>query len=102
MRTRFNYDNIRYRYEPERKRVVISGEITNLSGRNYISIVFKMILFIRSRPIGNLTITIRAFGDGRTKTFEEAVQEMDLAPLVLPEMLRPDIVSYDIYPEEAY
>jgi hypothetical protein len=99
---RFSYDNVTFRYDEERKKVVVSGDITNLSGRNLSSTVFKMVLFVRSRPVGSVHMVIRAISDGQTKTFEEAIEEIDLAPLVLPEMLRPEILRYEIYPEGGY
>jgi hypothetical protein len=102
MAMRFLYNNISFKpgsNNNDEGSLVVTGEITNDSGRDFNAVVFKMVLFIKTRCIGHLTITMNGFRNGQTKTFREMVSELELVPgfKIMPELIR-----YEIYPESAY
>ena len=92
----FTYSNITLKQHPEGPWVMAQGEITNKSGRNFHSVVFRIILFIRSTPIGNVTVTINGFLNNQTRQFEKQVGELEYKKVC------EDITKIDIYPESAY
>ena len=91
----FSYNNIKFKKHKEENWLMMTGEITNDSDKNYSAVVFRVILFIHSFPAGNVNLTIRAFKAWQTKTFE--VQAGDLEYKIIP-----DISKYEIYTESAY
>jgi proteasome assembly chaperone (PAC2) family protein len=92
----FRYQNITYKREHQGEGLVVSGEITNASGRSYHSVVFRIVLFIKSIPIGNAVITINGFINGQTRTFEKRVGDLAYNKVIQ------EITNYDIYPESGY
>jgi len=92
----FDYRNITFKQDPQGEGLVISGDITNKSGKNYHSVVFRVILFIKSTPIGNTTITINGFANNQTKRFEKQMGELQYKKVA------PEITYHEIYPESAY
>ncbi|MFA4842695.1 MAG: hypothetical protein WC658_02550 [Candidatus Omnitrophota bacterium] len=92
----FRYQNITYKKETEGNGLMVKGEITNNSGRSYNSVVFRLVLFIKSVPIGSAGITINGFVSGQTRTFEKKVAELEYNHVIK------DITNYDIYAESGY
>lgn len=92
----FDYRNVGFKKDDQEDWLVATGEITNKSGRNYNAIVFRLILFIKSIPIGNAMITINGFHNGQTKRFEKRVGELEYR------RVNEQITHYEIYPEGAY
>jgi hypothetical protein len=58
-----------------------------------------MVLFIKSRRIGRLTITMNGFRNGQTRSFRELVGELELGHGL---KIAPELIKYEIYPESAY
>jgi hypothetical protein len=96
MMKNFRYQNITYKKEHQGDGLMISGEISNASGRSYNSVVFRIVLFIKSIPIGNAVITINGFINGQTRTFEKRVGDLAYNKVIQ------EITNYDIYPESGY
>lgn len=92
---RFSYDNVHFKKHEQENWLMVTGEITNDSGKNYNAVVFRMVLFIKSIPIGNISINVKGFHAGQTKTFEVQMGELEYS-------LIPQISRYEIYPESAY
>jgi len=92
----FRYDNISFKKDTEGDRLVVSGEITNISGKNYNAVVFRLILFIKGAPIGNIIITIHGFRSGQTKRFEKRTGDLEYSKVAK------EISRYEIYPESGY
>jgi len=72
---RFDFNNIDFKRDSEGW-LIISGDILNSSGKNYNSVVFRLVIYIKTIPIGNTTLTIRGFYNGQTKTFEKKIEEL--------------------------
>lgn len=92
----FFYQNIEFRKYAEEDILAVTGEISNKSGRNYHSVVFKITVFIKTIPVGNATLTINGFLNGQTRTFTRRIGE-----LVYSKVIK-DISHCEIYPESAY
>ena len=92
----FSYQDVEFRQSEGGGSLAICGEITNRSGRNYHSVVFRVILFIRSTPIGNENFTINGFINGQTRKFAKSFAELEYA------RVGKDISHYEIYPESGY
>lgn len=72
----FRYDSIDFKRHTEGDWLVVTGEITNISGRDYNAVSFRVILFTRDIPIGNTIITLHGFRKGQTRCFEKRVEEL--------------------------
>lgn len=92
----FPYRNIQFKKHPEEKWLMVTGELTNASDKNYHAIVFRIILFIKNIPVGNTTVTINGFYAGQTRTFEAQMGELEYQRLIR------ETIRCEIYPETAY
>lgn len=92
----FRYDNAGFKKDTEGDRLVVSGEITNTSGKKYNAVVFRLILFIKDIPISNTVITIHGFRSGQTKRFEKRAGDLEYSRVAK------EISRYEIYPESGY
>jgi len=88
--------NISFKRHEQEDWLVVTGEITNNSGRNYNAVVFRMVVFIKSTPIGNAAITINGFYNGQTRTFERQIEELGYSKVVN------EITRCEVYAESAY
>ncbi len=91
----FTYGNVKFRKQEEGFGLMMEGEITNNSGRSFDSVVFRIVVFIKTVPIASIALTINGFAIGQTKTFERRVEELEYK-------ITPEITRYEIYPESAY
>jgi len=92
----FDYRNVVFKKDSESDGLVMSGDIINKSGRNYHAVVFKIVIFIKSTPIGSASIAINGFTNNQTKKFEKKIAELSYSKVFA------DITHYEIYPESAY
>ena len=99
MALRFLYDNVSFQQNAQEASLVVTGDITNNSGKDFNAVVFRMILFIKTGRIGRLTITMNGFRNGQTRTFRELVGEVELGHGL---KIAPELIRYEIYPEGAY
>ncbi len=99
MAMRFLYNNISFKQNTHEDSLVVTGDITNNCGKDFNAVLFRMALFVKSKHIGNVTITMNGFRNGQTKTFRETVGELELGASF---RITPEIIRYEIYPESAY
>ncbi len=92
---RFVYNNVKFKKHAHENWLVIAGEITNECGRNFNTVVFRVIVFIKTAPVGNVVVAIKGFYNGQTRTFEAPLGELDYRK-------QAEISRYEIYPESAY
>ncbi|MDD5167154.1 MAG: hypothetical protein PHQ57_07215 [Candidatus Omnitrophica bacterium] len=70
----FYYHNVAFKKDSQSDDAAIMGDITNRTGRDYTSVVFKILLFgISKTPIGNTLMTINGFTKGQTRIFEKPI-----------------------------
>jgi len=99
MAIRFSYNNFSFKQDFEEATLVVTGEITNESGKDFNAVLFKMTLFVKNRHLGNLSITMNGFRNGQTKTFRKSIGEAELG---LGLKIATELIRYEIYPESAY
>jgi hypothetical protein len=76
--------------------LVIKGEISNKTGKNYIAVALRVIVFVKSIPVANVIILVNGLSTGTTKVFEKELEELEF------ESIGKDITRYEIYLESAY
>jgi proteasome assembly chaperone (PAC2) family protein len=91
----FEYRKVAYKKD-EGGWLIVTGEITNRSGKSYNSVVFRIILFIKNIPIGNAVLTMNGFYNGQTRTFEKQMTDLEYHKLI------DKITQWEIYAESAY
>jgi len=91
----FLITNIIYEKDKISNSVVITGEITNRSGKDYSAVVFKVVLFIREKPVGHAMMTINGFSSGETKVFTKLVREADFRHIT--QSARCEIIAESAY-----
>lgn len=92
---RFLYKNVTFKKNTRKSCVNVTGKITNISGKDFNAVLFRVVIFRKGDPIASIPLKINGFANGQTKTFDEPID-------VLPERLIDAISRYDIFPEESY
>jgi len=88
--------NITFKRHGQEDWLMVKGEITNSSGKNYNAVVFRIVVFIKSTPIGSAAVTINGFYNGQTRTFEKQIEELGYSKVAN------EITRCEIYAESAY
>ena len=91
----FSFQNVKFGKHSQENGLMLSGEVSNTSGKSYSSVVFVAIVFIKNFPAGTVTFPINGFNVGQTKTFEVRVGELEFSRAS-------EITRYEIYAESAY
>ena len=91
----FSYDNIKFKKENEGTGLLMFGEVTNNTGRSYHSVVFRVVIFIKTISVANIVVTVNGFAIGQTKTFEHRFEDLEYKII-------PEITRYEMYAESAY
>lgn len=92
----FEYRNISFKQRPSSNLSLVTGEVVNKSGRDYSSVIFRLVVFKNTRPIANITFNINGFIAGQTRTFEKHIEDIEYAFLIQ------NMNRYEIYAESAY
>ena len=93
---RFYFNNIGIRKHQQGDWVIAEGEISNASGKDFHAVAFRIVLFLKSIPVGNETVIINGFRSGSTRTFEKQIGELCYSAI------NKDVTSCEIYAESAY
>ncbi|MCX7661169.1 MAG: hypothetical protein N2Z79_00620 [Candidatus Omnitrophica bacterium] len=92
---KFLFSKVKFKRNETDNRLVAEGEITNNSGRSYNTVVFRLVVFVREIPIGNITFSIKNFRVGQTRNFAKEVEELDYNMIS-------KITRYEVFTESAY
>ncbi|MDD2689780.1 MAG: hypothetical protein PHT41_06500 [Candidatus Omnitrophica bacterium] len=92
----FTYENITFKRHGASESLVVGGDIVNRSGRNYNSVVFRVVLFVKNTPVGSEVVTINGFLSGQTRSFEKPIGDLEYSKIAN------SITQCDIYAESAY
>jgi len=76
--------------------LVIFGEVTNKSNRDYSSIVFRIVIFSKEMPLGHINITINGLSNGKTQRFEKMIHKLAYSEVIHK------ITNYEAYFEGGY
>ena len=92
----FDYHNVRIEKAKDGKEVVVRGEVTNQSGRNYATIAGRILLFIKNTAISNTIFVVNGLSIGATKPFEKVIDDLDYS------QVGKDITHFEIYTETGF
>lgn len=73
MRRNFLYKDISFEKHKLSDTAIITGDITNRTGQDYNSVVFRIAIFARYKPLTHVTMAINGFCNGQTKRFEKQI-----------------------------
>lgn len=92
----FDYHNVKIDRGKNTKHVVVSGEVTNRSGKSYSTVAGRIVLFIKNTAISNTVFVINELPSGSSKPFEKIIDELDY------NQIGKDITRYEIYTESGF
>ena len=92
----FEFSKVKLEKQAQGLYLVMKGEIVNNSNKNYHSVVFRAVIFIKAIPVGNITFVINGFNSGQTRVFETQIGELQF------EKIHKDITRFELYTENAY
>ena len=92
----FGIYNVNYSKSEYNNQLVVRGEITNQSGRNYSTIAVRIVLFVKSFPVANTIVVVNDIPNGATKSFEKYMEELEY------EKVFEDITRYEVVVDSAY
>lgn len=88
--------NIRIERAEHSNEVVVKGEVTNRTARNFNSVAVRVVLFVKSIAIANFVILINGLYSGASKAFETTVEDIQY------DVIGKEINHYEIFAESAY
>jgi hypothetical protein len=91
----FLVTNILFEKDKISNSLVVTGEITNKTGKDYSAVVFRVIVFIREKPMGHTMMTLNGFSNGETKMFAKLVREVDFRKIT--QSARCEIIAESAY-----
>ena len=92
----FDYHNVKIEKGKNTNEVVVRGEVTNHTGRNYATIAGRIVLFIKNTAISNTIFVVNGLSTGATKPFEKVIDELDYG------QVGKDITNFEIYTESGF
>ena len=92
----FYFNNITYQKDHRRNLLMVRGQISNGSGRNYDAVVFRMVVFVKNNPVSSKSFAINGFRAGQERAFEQTIEE---APY---DEVMDQLLSCEIYAESGY
>lgn len=90
-----NYHNIKVERFKSSNRILIKGEITNGSGKNYNAVAVRVMLFIKNVITTNEVFLINGLSNGETKAFERHVYDLS------PDQSMEDITRFELFTENC-
>ena len=70
---KFNFYHIRFTRGKSEKHLVISGEVENLSGKDFNSVAIRLIIFGGNKSMLNTVIILRGVNHGQIRAFYKQV-----------------------------
>jgi len=92
----FEYYNINFAKDDNSTQLVVRGEVTNKSDRDYNAVAIRVILFSNNIPIVSTVVVVNGLAKGRTKSFDKIIEELEY-----DEVSR-SINRFDVCTESAY
>ena len=90
------YHDVRLEKSQFSNQVVVKGEVTNKTGRNYTSVAIRVIFFVKNINLVNIVIAVNGLTSNSTKIFEKNVEDLEF------DAIAKDATRYEIYTESAY
>lgn len=92
----FDYHNIKIEKGKNTNQVVVRGEVTNCTGKNYTTVAVRIVLFIKNTAIANTVFVINGLPNSSSKPFEKVIDELDY------NQVGRDITRHEIYTESGF
>lgn len=92
----FEYYNVNFSRAYKSKFLMIRGDITNKSGRDYNAVAIRIVLFNKNIPVINTVIVVNGVLNGQTKTFEKFIEEVEY------DKIAQSITRYEVCTDSAY
>jgi len=92
----FNYHNVKIGKGRNTDQVVIKGEITNSSGRDFNAVASRVVLFAKNTAISNSVFVINGMPNGMTRPFEKIIDELEYS------QIGKDITHFEIQAESGF
>ncbi len=92
----FNFHNVKIKKDKSSNSLIVTGEITNLGGKNYATIAGRILLFVKNTAISNTIFVVNGLTSGTTKSFEKIIDELDYS------QVGKDITHHEIYIESGF
>ena len=92
----FDYHNVKIEKGKNTNEVIVSGEVTNHTGRSYATVAGRIVLFIKNTAISNTIFVVNGLSTGTTKPFEKMIDELDY------NQVGKDITNFEIYTESGF
>lgn len=93
---KFSLENVNFEKDISEDTLVISGELTNRSDRDYSCVVFRFVVFAKDSPLCHANITINGFSKGRTRRFEKIIHGLAYSDVINK------ITGYEAFFEGGY
>jgi hypothetical protein len=92
----FDYFNISFIKEEGGKRLIVKGEVSNRSGKNYNAVAIRVVVFNKNIPLANFVIIVNGLQSNQTKSFEKAAEDLEY------DQVFKNITRYEVLTESAY
>ncbi len=93
---KFNFYHVRFTRGKSEKYLVISGDVENLSGKDFNTVAIRVIIFGGNKAMLNTTIMLRGVNYNQTKAFYKQIDVADVNELL------EKITRYEIHVESVY
>ena len=90
------YHNVRIERVQSSKNVVVRGEVTNKTGRNYSTVAIRVLFFIKNITVINIVLSVNGLNSNSTKFFEKSIEDLEYNAIAK------DITRYEVYTEGAF
>lgn len=92
----FDYFNINFVKEEGGKRLIVKGEVSNHSGKNFNALAIRVVVFNKNIPLANFVIIVNGLMSNQTKSFEKAAEELEY------DQVYKNITRFEVVTESAY
>jgi proteasome assembly chaperone (PAC2) family protein len=92
----FDFEKVDFKKDILEDCLVVYGEATNRTGKDYSSVVFRIVIFAKNIPLGHVNVTINGLQNGKTRRFEKRIARLTYSQVISK------ISNYEIYFEGGY
>ena len=92
----FSYYHVEIKKSENTNDVVVRGEVTNNTDKNYSTVAVRIILYMKNISVANVVFTINGLPAGASRVFEKTIEELDYL------QVGSTISHFDVYTETAF
>ncbi len=91
-----DYYNISFIKEEGGKRLIVKGEVSNRSGKNFNAVAIRVVVFNKNIPLANFVVIVNGLLSNQTKSFEKAAEDLEY------DQVYKNITRFEVLTESAY